>query len=567
MSENKQIYQVSRRVFVGGMAASAALLAGGALVGCGKKEQSGDKTAQTASSQPSSDVKLHDGGTMKYYINNPRSIDPMYAQELYGIQIDKQLFDPLTAIDPHTGELIPRACESWESSPDAQTFTFHIRKGATFHNGEPVTARDFKFAWERLCSSGKDVLEPSPVSYHISLIKGYEDAVKGTTHELSGLTCPDDYTLVVALSQPYADFPYITMHPVTSPVPSSVASMDPKQFGLAPIGNGPFKMDGTWVDGQYIKLVRNDAYYGKPAHFDGIEYHIFNNQETAFREFQAGNLDLTQIPAGQASTVLKTYGQAEGGYEVFPGKQVVNGAKSSSYFFPFNMQHPALSDKRIRQALNLAINRQAICETVFQGLAVPADNVIPPKIEGYQKGAWKYCTYDPDRARALLKEVGHESDLKFTLTVNEGADQKQVAELIQADLAQVGVTISVQQVEYSAMNQMLNDGSFEICRAGWGADYPVMDNFLYPLFFTGLGDNYARYSNKDYDERLEKARKTVDKTERIKEMQACNEIVAEDCPVLLVSFPTIDYVLSDRVYGAIADGMGFWHFDDAYLIG
>lgn len=203
-----------------------------------------------------------------------------------GTQVEYQLFDALTSYDAEKGEIVPLACESFEANDDATEFTFKIKK-AKFHNGDDVTSKSFKLGWERLVNTKSAIATeygPSEVSYHLSMVEGYDDLLAGNATELSGVTCPDDETLVVKLSSAYADFPFVASHPALAPVPECAES-DAKSFYLAPVGNGPFMMDGKWEDGQEINLKKFDDYYGDKAKIDGIHFRVIKDMETAYKEF------------------------------------------------------------------------------------------------------------------------------------------------------------------------------------------------------------------------------------------------------------------------------------------
>lgn len=545
---------LSRRAFLGGAAVAAAALA---LTGCAGKEEpakdaadapADDKAADKADEPAAGPVS---GGTFKFYINNPVSIDPYNVQEDQGMQVCKSLFDALTEYDYATEQLVGKAATSWDSNEDATQFTFHLREGATFHNGDPVTASSFVYAWNRLCSPNTDPTQPSEVSYHLSMVDGYEDVANGVKDAKLNLECPDDYTFVVNLNMSYADFPYVVSHLALSPIPEK-GSEDINTFKLAPIGNGAFKMkEGSkWEDGQYIQLVRNDAYWGNKAYIDAIDYVIYKDVDTAFTEFEAGNLDFAQIPSGRINACVQQYGESDDGYTVNPGQQVLLGSEPSIYYLVCNNEDELLGNIHLRKAISYAINRQAICDTVFEGSRVPADNMVPPGIDGYEEGAWAATTYDVDKAKEELelakKDLGVDT-FQIKLSLNSDGGHEAIMQLIQADLDVIGVKAELDTAEWAAYLTKLQDLDYQIGRLGWIADYPIMDNFLFPIFYTGNGDNRSGYSNPDVDKALMEARSTLDTADRIKAMQAVNKTIAEDFPVIPLMFYRHVLVASDRV--------------------
>lgn len=222
-------HALSRRGFVAGGLAASALAA---LAGCGKK--SGSSGGAGASGTAT-------GGTLKYYINNPVAIDPYNTQEDQGTQVEHILFDALTDYDWDKEKVVGKAAESWEANGDNTVFTFHLMKGAKFHNGDSVDAASFKRGWERIVNP--KMATPSEINYHLSPVKGYDEFLAGSATELTGLRAVDESTFEVTLKSSMADFPTVCSHPALAPVPQAALD-DPDSFLVAPIGNGPFKMDG-----------------------------------------------------------------------------------------------------------------------------------------------------------------------------------------------------------------------------------------------------------------------------------------------------------------------------------
>lgn len=535
---------MGRRAFVGGSLAASSLAF---LAACGKKGGSDAGSAAGGST----------GGTLNYYINNPVCIDPYNVQEDQGTQVSYQLFDALTKYDYEKGEIVGLAAESFEANDDATEFTFHLRKGAKFHNGDAVDAESFKRAWNRVVypkSAVADEYGPSEVSYHLSMVEGYDEVSTGDAKELSGLSCPDDLTFVVKLTAAYADFPYVASHPALAPVPAA-AEDDAKTFYLAPIGNGPFKMDGKWEDGQEINLVRNDDYYGDVAKLDGVHFTVQKDVETAWKEFQAGNLDICDVPVAQIDNAIKDRGESKDGYTMTDGQHMLMGSEPSTYYLTCNNTAEPFNNADLRKGISLAINRQAICDTLYKGTRTPADGIVPPGIDGYKEGAWEFAAYDVDKAKEYLDKAGYTegSDgsrgLKLTLSYNQDGGHKEIMESIIGDLQKVGVEVESDTPEWSALLDQYQQFDYQFGRLGWIADYPIMDNFLYPLFHSdSLGrDNRSGYSNTEVDKGINEARATVDDAERVKKMQAVDALIAADCPVIPIMFYTHTTAGSDRV--------------------
>lgn len=537
---------MNRRTFVkGGLAASAMA----ALAACGKK--GGDTSAASGSAA--------EGGTLSYYINNPSAIDPYDLEEDQGMMVGYQLFDALTTYDFTKNELVGLAAESWDVNDAADEFTFHLVKGAKFHDGTTVTSKSFKQGWERILNPNTSTEHASAIGYHLAMVDGYSELSAGEADELKGVTCPDDDTLVVKLSQPYADFPYVCMHPALSPVPDC-ALEDFDTFFFAPVGNGPFKMDGKWEDGQQINLVRFDDYsYGEKAKLDGVHFNIQKDVQTAYTEFQAGNLDVAQVPTTQLKDAISQYGESEDGYTAATGKEVLTGDELSIYYLMLNVNDEQLKDKDLRHALSLAINRQAICDTVFEGTREPAGGIVPPGIKGYVENEWADSRYDVDAAKKILDEkypadANGKRNLSIALTYNLDGDHKAVMEMVMADWSALGIETSSNTAEWaSILSNTYPNADFQVGRLGWIADYPIMDNFLYPLFVTGGDNNYGQYSNADVDKGLLDARAIASDDERVAKYQEVDKLIAEDMPVIPLFYYKHQMVCSQRVKSLYVD--------------
>ena len=421
-----------------------------AASGCTKATTQGGGT--TTSAGP---VK---GGTMSYYIGDPAAIDPYNAQETEGVQVVHQLFNSLTSFDPlDATKLVPAAAEKWEANADATVWTFHLNKTDTFSDGTPVTAKDFVYAWNRIVNpktlnTATKKVDPSTISYHLAPVKGYDEVQAGKATEMSGLKAVDDLTFEVTLSKPFGDFEYVVAHPALAPVEQKLVEGGVDfngakvAFGDMPVGNGPFKMAEPWKHGQFIKTVRNDAYYGTKPYLDGVNFMEFKDPDTAYLEFQSGNLDMAQISLGKIKDAQSKYGTSPDGYTSNPGAQVLLGAENSTYYLVVNNKDAVMSNLNMRKAVSFAINRQAIVDTLFEGTRAPADNIVPPGIAGYEPGVWAFSKYDPTAAAKALTDAGFPGGKgapEIALTYNADGGHQKIMELVQADLTKLGLKVKL----------------------------------------------------------------------------------------------------------------------------
>ena len=387
------------------------------------------------------------------------------------------------------------------------------------------------------------------------MVDGYDEVVADNTGEAKlNLDAPDDYTFVVNLNMSYADFPYVVSHLATSPVPESAAA-DISSFKLAPVGNGAFMMEGEWVDGQYIQVVRNENYVGNKPHVDGVNFNIYKDVTTAFTEFEAGNLDYAQIPTGRIQAVSDQYGVSPDGYTANPGEQTLLGDETSIYYLICNNEDEVMSNRDLRIAISYAVDRQAICDTALQGTRSPATNMLAVGVPGSVEGGWIYTspTKDVDKANEYFDKAGYPAnadgkrDLTLTFSSNTGSSNEQILQMVMADLEACGVTCELNLQEWAAYIDSLQSMDYQIGRLGWTIQVPYADGVLQPLFYTGSGDNNSGYSNPDFDAALDYARTVVDSDERIKAYQDANAIVAEDMPVIPMFNYCHTYLTSGRV--------------------
>jgi len=484
------------------------------------------------------------GGTMRLYIHEPVSLDPPNSYESEGIQVIRQVWDGLVKYDPETLEVVPAIAESWDISSDGLVYTFKLRKGVKFHSGREVVAGDFVYSWSRVCQAET----ASYLAYHMEPIVGYDELQAGEGDTLAGLKAIDDYTLEVTLKYPFADFINTLGHVVFYPVAKEDIEEWGDEYAEHVNGTGAFKFV-DWKHDQYIELERNDDYYGDNAKLEKVKFVILTDEDTAFREFQAGNLEYCQIPQGKIQSTLD---------DPELGDLAIIKPLLAIYYFAMNVQiEPFKDNLALREAVNYAIDRQNIVDVISEGVPTPATGFVPPGIPGFRKDAMEY-TYNQEMAIQKLEEAGYpdgEGLPKITFGINVGSGHELVAEAMQADLAEIGIDIEIVGMEWGAALDAFKNGEIGFFRLGWIADYPIMDNFLFPLFYSESADNYSGYSNAEVDQMLLDARKTVDENERIEKYRAVEDKILEDSAFALIYFYGSRRIIQPYVKGFILDSM------------
>ena len=508
-----------------------------------------------------------DGGTLRYDLGEPSFIDPSVAFESEGIQVDQAIFDSLLQFDFKTNALLPDVATSWEVSADGLTWTFHLRKDSTFSNGRGVVAGDFKYAWTRQSA-------PETKSNYGNLlasVKGYDELQAGTSKELPGLVAVDDYTFQVNLKSPLPDFPLIAAMVMLSPVPKEEVEKDPKAYAEMPIGNGPFKMSEPWQHDQAIKVVKRADYAGTMPHIDGIDFKIYKDDPTAYLDFQAGNLDYVRLPTGQFNDAAARYGKSDDGFTVNPGKQVLWGPTLGIYEIVINTQNPLFKDNPdLRQALCLAVNRQAIIDTLFDGTRQPATSIVPAGTTGYEDGAFKYGKYDVEAAKAALAKAGYPDGKglpTIPLSFNNNADHGPIMQLVQADLKAIGINTTLDGSPAKDYWAKAGEGgpTFFIGRSGWIADYPAIDNFIFNLYSSKGGNNYSHVNVPEIDKAIDDARSMADPKAALAAEQAAVKLIGDYCPDIPVMYYSHYDLGSDKVHDMVYSPMMFMDFTTMWM--
>ena len=484
--------------------------------------------------------EIQQGGTFYYCLSaEPVSLDPAQLQESEGIAVGKAIYDGLMDNDPETMEITPAMADSYEVNDDATVFTFNLKKGVMFHNGRECTAEDFVYSWNRVV----DPATASEVAYHLSPVKGYDEFQAGTATSLEGVEAIDDYTFQVTLSYPYADFVYHTAHPALSPIPEEVVEeFGSEKFSENPVGTGPFSFE-SWTHEQQVVTNRFEDYYGQAAYLDSVVYKIYMEEETAYQDFKAGSLNECQIPQGQFESAAADYGD-----------QAIFNPMLGIYYYGMNMTAaPWKDNKALRQAMNYAVDRQTLCDVVMEGQRIPATGFVPMGIPGYQSNAMPY-DYDKAEAEKLLTEAGFPGGQglpELKLGYNTGGGHEDPAQFIQGNLKDAGVNVTIEGYEWGSYLDLVQAAEVTFFRMGWLTDYPIMDNFLYPLFYSTSTDNFTMYNNPEVDAMLDQARSTPDQDERFKVYQEIERMVLEEAPVIPLMFYKTSRVYSDGVGGYI----------------
>ena len=450
---------------------------------------------------------------------DPRSLDPALSTDVPTGRAVGYVFDGLTRFTPDA-QVEPALAERWDVSPDGRRYTFHLRRGVTFHDGAPFTSHNIISSWQRAL----DPATKSGAAQFLFPIEGAREFNGGTARSVSGLSTPDDSTLVVTLTEPLAIFTKMLAMPVASIVPART----PADFGEHPIGTGPWKLV-TWKHDDFLLFARNPSYFDGLPKTDSLRARIIAEPSTAVAEYESGNVDVLQIPAAEARDWLEDESRQP---------ELVSTPALELVYIGINTTRGPLADARVRQAINYAIDADRIIERLVGGRGTRAAGVIPPALAGYDSSRRAY-PYDSAKARALLASAGHPNGIDIELWTSTTPIYVRIAETVQAYLNAVGIRTKIVQRESAAARGAARKGQTDMILKDWYADYPDAEDFLYPLLHSankGAGGNVSFYSNVRFDSLVTASRRELDDAKRNALYRQADSVAFADAPMVFLYF-------------------------------
>ena len=467
--------------------------------------------------------------TLRLWDSGPITLDPAISADMSSHLYVMQIFSGLVRLD-HELNVVPDIAESWEPSPDGKTYTFHLRQGVKFHNGREVKAADFKYSWERACDP--DTGSGTAATY-LGDIVGAKDMLAGEAGEISGVVVIDEYTLQVTIDAPKAYFLDKLAYPTAFVVDRANVESG-QSWWREPDGTGPFKLK-EWQPGQSLILERSQVYYGEPAKLEQVVYLLSGVPMTLY---ETEEIDVVSVYLPYIDRVSDETGPFYPELAVTP--------ELSLYYIGFNTAQPPFDDVKVRRAFCLAVDKERIAKVILRDMISEADGILPPGMPGYNE-ALEGLDYDVAEAKELIaaSKYGDVSNLPpITLTV-EGYGNNIPAYLgaiIQEWQQNLGVEISVRQMETENFLYNLKEEKDEMFVMGWIADYPDPHNFLDILFYTGSEVNIFEYNNPTLDTLLDQAAIEQDRAVRLAMYQQAEQLIVDDAPCLPL-FHGTNYIL------------------------
>ena len=455
-------------------------------------------------------------GYVYYRLNtNPTTLDPSLIVDVTGGLISAKIFNGLVRLGDDLS-IQPDIAKDWSISRDGLTYSFRLRQGIYFSNKREVKAHDFKYSFKRILEHRSK----SPNTWVFEKILGAKDFMEERTDDVKGIKVKDDYILEIRLEKPFSPFLNLLTMTAAYVVPEEEVERWGPDFSSHPVGTGPFILK-EWLPNREIKLEKREDYFDRPAKVKGIIYRIIPEDLTAVTEFETGNIDVLTIPA---SEYLR--------YKNDPERQgLISSIKGiNTYYLGLNCSKAPFDNLNLRKAINYAIDREKILNTIYERRGRLASGPVPDIIRKWDMQL-RY-EYNPEKAQELIKkELSEGITVNFYITADQ--EVTDIAEVIQSYISAAGIEVRIKQLEWSAYKEALNRGEADMFFISWWADYPDPENFLFPLFHSsnfGPAGNRTRYTNPQVDRLIEKGQMTMDENMRNKFYQEAEKIIVEDSP-------------------------------------
>ena len=483
------------------------------------------------------------GGTLSVAISygNPSTLDPHISSSITSNQVIEQIFDGLVAIQPGTLDIQPEVAKNWIVSEDGQTYWFKLNKGVKFHNGEELTASDFKYSAERIA----DPDFASPEVNLIDLIVGAEECMDGESDEISGIEVIDDYTLKINLKEfsPAFLFGLATL----DIVPEDVASEMGDSFTNSPVGSGPFKFE-SWQRGSQIALSAFEDYYAGRPYIDELIFKVMIEAGARQAAFDSKDVDF-----------MIANGVMYEKYKKMPESKV-NLLTCAEFFtrnMIFNLDHEPLNNKKVRKAINYAIDKEAIIENVLRGKAIPAVGWLPTSSPAFNEDLKGY-SYNPEKAKELMEEAGYGDGVTIEVMARKGGGGAWGTRAVEAAmpyLEEIGIKVDMKVREGGTANTLAGQGDFKsymYSQGGYVSPFRYLKTYFHSETKRVAG-NYWNYSNPEVDRLLNKAQQTTDFDERMEILGQVDSIITEDAPSWFYNYNKAVGVVQPWVKGLVAN--------------
>lgn len=476
-------------------------------------------------------------------------LDPPQPTDGTSLGIIEHLYDRLVDFAPGPEvKILPALATTWETSDDGLTYTFHLRTDATFSDGSRVNAAAVKYTFDRIVDTKHP--EHFGINWTENILGDWFDRIEA----------PDEQTVVFHLHRPFVPMLANLAMPAASIVsPAHIKAMGPDKSASTPMGSGPYVLE-EWKRGAYLKLkARPDHWRGRPK------------TDTLFWRVQGDmNQALSALRKGETHVVLVLSPSVVGDQEEQGEARIVRSPMLAIGHVYLNIKKPPLQSKALRLALNYAVDRDALCNGLLQGSAFPASGIIPPGMLGYREEKPYGFSYNPEKAKALLKEAGLGGGVKlkmhcFAAPRPYNTAGLKTAQRLQEDWRKVGIDVELVQMEFGAMLEVLAQRTeHQMALSGWMADTGDPDNFIWELY--GVPTNRANYENVAANELMKGAAAELDTTKRAEMYQQAEDLILQDPPAVFLNHAHRIRGVSKRLRGFDSSALLVDNFSEAYLV-
>ena len=568
--------RISRRNFLKVAGVSAAALG---LAACGGSKSG--STATSGSTAGSTAGGTNTAGFTVQYGSNPETLDPALNSAIDGANTIITIFEPLLLINENN-EVIGGQAESWETSEDGLTWTFTMRDGLKWSDGTDLNAKDFEYSFKRM-------VDPNTAAPYaetcLGMIDGFEEAAgfpdadgnptaEPNPDALNVKASDDGKTLTIVLSYPCSYFDKMAAFATMSPVQQATVEANGDAWCTSPdtfVSNGPY-MITDWTPSERIVLTKNPNYVGgwdnSKIVSDTITLLLLEDSSASYAAYNSGEAVLIKdVPTDEIPSLTK----AEDGGDFYVDTIL------GTYYVSLNLQRDAFKDAKVRKALSLAIDRDYVANTIMQGTYSAADSIVGPGIvdeSGYfhDNGNAPYISADYEanlaEAKKLLEEAGYpngEGYPTIEYSTNDAGYHVPLAEYLQQAWGDLGITLTINKMEWSSFTPARRAGEYDVARNGWVMDYNDPSNML-DLFCSGNGNNDGKYSNPDFDAAIDASR-VADSAEHFAQLHKAEDILMEDMGCLPIAYYNDYWLQSPTLKGTWHSPYGYWYLQYGYIEG
>lgn len=568
--------RISRRNFLKVAGVSAAALG---LAACGGSKSG--STATSGSTAGSTAGGVNTAGFTVQYGSNPETLDPALNSAIDGANTIITIFEPLLLINENN-EVVGGQAESWETSEDGLTWTFTMRDGLKWSDGTDLNAKDFEYSFKRM-------VDPNTAAPYaetcLGMIDGFEEAAgfpdadgnptaEPNPDALNVKASDDGKTLTIVLSYPCSYFDKMAAFATMSPVQQATVEANGDAWCTSPdtfVSNGPY-MITDWTPSERIVLTKNPNYVGgwdsSKIVSDTITLLLLEDSSASFAAYNSGEAVLIKdVPTDEIPSLTK----AEDGGDFYVDTIL------GTYYVSLNLQRDAFKDAKVRKALSLAIDRDYVANTIMQGTYTTADSIVGPGIvdeSGYfhDNGNAPYISADYEanlaEAKKLLEEAGYpngEGYPTIEYSTNDAGYHVPLAEYLQQAWGDLGITLTINKMEWSSFTPARRAGEYDVARNGWVMDYNDPSNML-DLFCTSNGNNDGKYANPDFDAAIDASR-VADSAEHFAQLHKAEDILMEDMGCLPIAYYNDYWLQSPTLKGTWHSPYGYWYLQYGYIEG